>query len=430
MANPSIYFAPQGGATGKVCLQVPNTNDTDLNFLRAGALPSYNATVVNSDGLIEEVLSNIPRFNHLNEVCPSFLTEPQSTNSILRNRELDNPYWLKNEVTISENNVISPMGDSMYLMKESTNTAKHFLNTPIITITNEIQTFSIFFKKNIPSTRYLRLDLTDTSLQEGARALFDTLSGDIALPPEAIGSATQVASKTENYGNGIYRASVSVKLNLNISQCIMKITMQHQDNYFSEVYRGDGISGFNLWGAQLDALPYASSFIPTVDSAVTRVAETVFKTELSSYINSQEGVLYAECKILTHLNPLTNTNRFNIISLNDGSINNKVEIGFSRFENNIMLVTTSGGVNQASLLYEIPSSLSYVKMAISYKLNKVTFFVNGVKVKTDTSAVMPIGMNTLSFGNGTPFANFYGNVKNLQVYKTALTDAELIDLTQ
>jgi len=50
---------------------------------------------------------------------------------------------------------------------------------------------------------------------------------------------------------------------------------------------------------------------------------------------------------------------------------------------------------------------------------------------TDTSVNLPIGLNRLDmdFGNGSKSYPFRGNVKDLRVYNTALTDAELVALT-
>ena len=53
---------------------------------------------------------------------------------------------------------------------------------------------------------------------------------------------------------------------------------------------------------------------------------------------------------------------------------------------------------------------------------------NGVEVATDISASMPIGLSELNF-NYTYAFPFFGKVKQLQVFKTALTDSELATLT-
>ena len=52
-----------------------------------------------------------------------------------------------------------------------------------------------------------------------------------------------------------------------------------------------------------------------------------------------------------------------------------------------------------------------------------------MEVATDTSGTAPTGLNTLQFKDGNSTLPFYGNVQNLMVFPSALTDDELTDLT-
>ena len=56
-------------------------------------------------------------------------------------------------------------------------------------------------------------------------------------------------------------------------------------------------------------------------------------------------------------------------------------------------------------------------------MNDYAIYVNGNKIATDTSALVPSGLNELKFNE------FYGKVRDLQTFNTALTDQELKDLT-
>ena len=73
---------------------------------------------------------------------------------------------------------------------------------------------------------------------------------------------------------------------------------------------------------------------------------------------------------------------------------------------------------------------SFFKIAIKYKNNDFSFWVNGIEVGNGTNGLAPIGLSELSFDNGSGGSNFYGNVKDVRVYNTALTDQELAALTQ
>ena len=68
---------------------------------------------------------------------------------------------------------------------------------------------------------------------------------------------------------------------------------------------------------------------------------------------------------------------------------------------------------------------SFGKVPKEFKL-----YVNGYLRSSDTLGATPIGLNQLSYGNGVSNSQpFYGKVKQLQVYKTALTDEQLLQLT-
>ena len=102
---------------------------------------------------------------------------------------------------------------------------------------------------------------------------------------------------------------------------------------------------------------------------------------------------------------------------------------FTNASNQIRVFCGSGGVSQVSETFNVTSSLSFNKIAFKYKLNDFALWVNGVEVATDTSGITPIGLNKLSFNNGAGSFDFYGKVKQLQVYNTALTDTQLAALT-
>ena len=57
-------------------------------------------------------------------------------------------------------------------------------------------------------------------------------------------------------------------------------------------------------------------------------------------------------------------------------------------------------------------------------------YVNGVLIASDTNgSIGSFTLDRLTFDNSNGVNPFYGNVKDLRVYNTALTDQELINLT-
>ena len=192
-------------------------------------------------------------------------------------------------------------------------------------------------------------------------------------------------------------------------------------------YRLNGTSTlFNayIWGAQIEEATYATSYIPTDGGTVTRVKDQYSKTGISNLINSEEGVLFVEMAALSD----DETNRE--ITLSDGTGSNYVLIRFN-----------SGGSNRIYTRVDVGGALEYYdlntshtitnnnKIAIRWGASNFATFINGVEAGSQLSgsSFSADTLNNLSFDNGAGGGNFYGKVKQLQVYKTA--DIDLAALT-
>jgi len=170
---------------------------------------------------------------------------------------------------------------------------------------------------------------------------------------------------------------------------------------------------------------YVSSYVPTLASSVTRLADTASKTGISSLINSTEGVFFVEIK------GFQNDTISRRISLSNGTGTEKLFIDLQATQNRVRceIVTPSGG---PSLSYIGIVQTNFNKIAFSWKSGNFQIWLNGVKVIFTTVGNIPSGLNQLSFWNGInspPNNFFYGNIKQLQLYKISLTDTQLTTLT-
>jgi hypothetical protein len=188
-------------------------------------------------------------------------------------------------------------------------------------------------------------------------------------------------------------------------------------SYYAVDFRGSGtLTELLIWGAQTEVGSYPTSYIPTNGEAggVTRNQDIFTRDGIGSLINSEEGVLFVE---MAALSDDLSARR---ISINDGSYNNIVEIGYTSGTNEIKNRVKSGGGTQANMNYTATDILSDLKIALKWKVNDFAVWVNGVEVATDTSGTAPIGLSQISFDRGDGTQNFFGKVKQLQVYDTAL----------
>ena len=180
---------------------------------------------------------------------------------------------------------------------------------------------------------------------------------------------------------------------------------------------------YYIWGSQIEAGSYATSYIPTDGSTVTRVQDQYEKTGISNLINSEEGVLFVE------IASLSESGNYRELGLSDGTTSNRVLISYKSTDNVIRgSFQGSGGAN---LEYTVTSSKDFHKIAVKWKVNDFALWVDGVEVGSDTSgSSFPADtLNSLALDDGGGASKFFGKVKQLQVFKTALTDSELIALT-
>jgi len=339
----------------------------------------------------------------------SLLVEPQRTNLVTYSQ--DTSQWTDSGMTYSVDYIISPDGTS--------NGSKAIINDTITSSnTRPMTSVAVTSGTNYVFSVFGKADEFDMINLDFSNSAFSSVSVDYNLTNGTVTSFTgsPVSQGVEDYGNGWYRCYVVATA---IATTTTALIIRLDDNP-----TGDGTSGLYLWGAQAEAGSYPTSYIKTQGSSVTRNADLYEKTGISNLINSTEGVLFVEAKTIYD----SSTSRR--ISLSDGSINNRVMLEFDETtENTIKAVITTGGVNSAIMTFAASDLSQYNKIAIKYKLNDFSIWFNGTEVVTDSSGGVPTGLTQLVLDGGDGSNFFYGEVKQLQVFKTALSDSELATLT-
>jgi hypothetical protein len=333
----------------------------------------------------------------------SLKLEPQSTNLITYSEDYSQSVWSKFGVTESVSDIISPDGtQNASLITIATSTP--YLGYIFSLTQGTTYTVSCFVKKG--TNRWVRLaNVSSTS----TGAWFDLENG-------VVGTVNSISASIEDYGNGWYRIQ-----NNFVAQSGNNTFFGLSDTDNNTNSSGIGKTAY-IWGFQIEQLSYATSYIPTNGSTVTRLADVCNNSGSSDLINSTSGVLYAE------ISALANDNTYRLMSISDGTTANRIVLGYSNGSNLLLVQVFSSGVSQVNFTYSISDITLYNKIALLYKSNEVTIWVNGVKGTSDISASMPIGLSEFNL-NYTYSLPLYGNVKCLAVFKEALSDTELQKLT-
>ena len=394
-------------------------NDEDGNYkpLPFATTRSTSATRVNKQGLIEVVTNNKPRVDYTDSAKGVLLLEPQRTNSITYSEDFSNAAWTKTGSSVTSG-FVSPKGDlSAFKLVESATTSTHQTYVIRSAVGNDY-TFSVFIKKG--EREFVSISLTD-SVHYLAQYTFDLTNGVLTDSYDRAGVTSEFTS-VELY-NGWYRIVLSSNYAFNtlVFGRIYTEETATPPTVPANSYVGNGTSGVYIYGAQLEQGSYASSYIPTQGSIQTRVAETASGSGNSEVFNDSEGVLYFEFKN-------TDTLDYKLISISDGTSNNRIFIGTRLSTGYIYYYVVSGGVNQA-LYISTQLAYNFTKVAVKYKANDFSFWINGLKVSTDSSGSTPIGLDSLQFNGGSGTLDFHGKTKEIAYYDTALTDSELAALT-
>jgi len=414
LTQASLVLTPTAYKANKLYSIIPSSGNGDMITTRA-----TTATRVNSSGVIENVATGIPRLDYSDSTA-SLLLEPQRTNLSLYSENYENIYFLKINALISSNAINSPnntlSADKLY---ENTSTGAHGGEVckvdNISTIAN--YTTSFYIKKGEKTS----FQLWTKGASSTNRCVWNV---DLNL---------KTLTFVNNLGNFV-RVSESIKELTNdwflITTTITPFT--GETNLSSVVwfnatasYTGDGVSGLYIWGGQLELGSYATSYIPTTTSTVTRNQDLASVSSVSSLIGQTEGVIFVESAAL--FNDLT----ARAITISDGTTNNRIIIVYSLLSNQIQCFGTSNGVQFTnSIFYNLTDETQFSKIAVRYRVNDISLWVNGAKRGTDiTSQALPLSFNKIAFDNSVGAAPYFSKVKSAQLYKTYLTDAEMTSLT-
>ena len=325
---------------------------------------------------------DIPRIDY-STGSAALLVEPQRTNVLLRSEEFDNASWAKSSVGSGLNPVVTA---NFAISPDGTQDADRIVfNTPLS---------------------------TDISQITQAISLTGSSTGSVYLKAEASGDVGKVIAIRFNSAG-----YTLVTLTNNWQRFSVTATALSSFDIALRPAIGTSTGSVSVlaWGAQLEVGSYATSYIPTIASSVTRNADVLGRTGISSLIGQTEGTLF-----LDFIAEQTPTLSQSHIWIGNGAN----EIGV--YGGSQLIFYSSGGVSINAGNY---TTGQRYKIAFAYKLNDYVAYVNGVLKGTDTSATVPTTSNLSinSYFDGSEIQK--KQINSVQLYKTRLTNDELQLLT-
>jgi hypothetical protein len=334
------------------------------------------------------------------------LIEEQRTNLLLQSQTFDNAAWTKNRSSISANAATAPDGtNTAEKLIEDTATNTHFINQTQTT-TASTHIFSCYLKAGERSWATLYVSGANVG------QYFNLSTGTVGST--FVGAPT--SASIISVGNGWYRCAITFTSTTSSDGRIYVAAGDANNSY-----TGNGTSGIYIWGAQLEAGAFATSYIPTVASTVTRAADTavIAAPMFAPWYSQTEGTFIAEASTIT-----ATSNR--ILDASAGVGSRVVDL----------LVVTSAGANiqfyNGTTVFTTLNALTLgapFKTAAAYKTADYAVVLNGGAPVTN-SAVLVNTANALQIGRiSTGTSHLNGHLRSINYYPLRLTNAQLQGLT-
>jgi hypothetical protein len=351
--------------------------------------------------------ANTARLDYLGSTCPRLILEGQRTNLVTFSEQLNNAAWTKDRVTVTANVTTAPDGTVSAEKVVDTlqgNNAYRIYNGATLSAISYSASF--YVKAAEYSWVYIRIG-------NSLRVWFNVTTGVVG------GADSGMAGRIENAGNGWYRCTAIITTaTAGGGFALLGLTNANNVETYTPTTGGQGVF---VWGAQLEAGAYATSYIPTLAASATRSVDDATKTGITSLIGQTEGTLFLDFE------GGANDSANHFLGLSDGTTGNRIVIVRSS-SNTLYAQIRVGGVEQAFIQTATLTANTRYKCAIAYKANDIAFYVNGALVGTDTSATIP-ATSVFATNTGVSSSFFERAINQTLVFKTRLTNAELATLT-
>ena len=384
-------------------------------------------TFMNKNGLIETAAANIPRFDYdpISGECKGLLIEESRQNLLTYSEDFSNAAWTKSQSSIITTSIIAPNGSTAYKLVENTvsGVGHYFTQSSISKTSNAVLTLTIFAKA--AERQYLGLVINSASTGFGNRygAEFNLGNGTVSEHDPAQGTYSSGSYSITPYPNGWYRCRITCTTSTDAQSQVRIFTFRDTNQWTSSsAYAGDGTSGIYVWGAQIEAGSFPTSYIPTSGSTVTRSADnaSMTGTNFSSWYNQNEGTFYISGNASYVFQRSFGASIFNNSAFADNRISIRMGNTFIR-----------AGAEQFAVYPQ--ASRDKWKLSFGLKQNDATFALDGSRFATDKNVTLPSNLDTLEFGkveNVSSGLFLNGTISRFTYYPKALSPAQLQYLTQ
>jgi hypothetical protein len=352
---------------------------------------------------------NVPSIDYTGGGCPNILLEPQRTNLFVFSNDFANTYWNKANSSVSTSSEVSPNGtsDSIILNEGTTVNSFHWLqpSTSGVLVNNQVFTVSIFAKKLTRNGLVINIYNGVTS----NFIIFNLDNGTVATS-----NTGDVTAKIEAFANGWYRCSYT-RLIASTGSPNLIIGMANTSTFS---YQGEN-KEILIANSQLEQGSFATSYIPTQASAVTRTADSFTKSNIftNNFITSLGGTWFIEFK---NNIPLIRDGFASGLALSASSTTDGIVFKNYGVSQRIQLIFR---LNNIEFFAIVTTSLN-PKIVIKWNGVNINVFENGIKIANNVAFSLT-EMQLLNCSN----TDVTRNISQMALFPTPLSDEECILLS-
>jgi len=304
---------------------------------------------------------------------------------------------------IQENVAVGPNGQiSAHKLVESTDNDQQRIYDAFYGMTaNTDYTYSVFLKAGERTEAFVRTTGTSGMLVDLSDGTFTVIGGS--------------NHDVQPVGNSWYRCSFTV--NEPGTFVVPWINISSGGN---ATYTGDGTSGIYVYGAQLEEGSFATSYIPTSGSQVTREPDIASIPVTAFGYNQDAGTVVVEATPIV-------LNSGNLLNLNTAGSDATSIYANPNTSGHLVVRNTTTQVNLDAGSF---ASGQASKLGLAIKENDFAVCLDAGTVASDNSGTLPSPIATMAIGSTAPHNGFCNShIKSLKYFPRRLTDAQLQELT-
>ena len=337
------------------------------------------------------------------------LIEEQRTNLVTYSEDFGNAVWSKGGATVTANTIVAPDGTlTSDKLVENTANSVHYVLQPVNLLASTTYTVTVYVKAGERTFIALQpLGLSDVVYYNLTTGTIATVTG----APNSF-SITPV-------GNGWYRCVVSSTTSV-AGLYSSYLYLASADSV--PTYTGDGYSGIYIWGAQIEAGAFPTSYIPTVASQVTRSADSASMTgaNFSEWYAGGKGTVYSESAVYA-----SNIKTQFVWDLSGGATSTSLR---SPQATTARLRALVGGTFTGAGTGAVIANNTFIKATVAW--DGLNGRLQSGSVGENVTALANLDANAFGIGTTVIPGNYLnGHIKRLSYYPARLTNTQLQALT-